>query len=105
MNVGVTKMTTADVEGEPELQQVLSACYEVWKSENAPSDQRLLCYAWVLPHYEDRFGKGFHPSRLAQLGTAGLLEKYVSTRTGRRRYYKLPDPDHVGSLLSKWSQT
>ncbi|HEX9292933.1 MAG TPA: hypothetical protein VF873_04530 [Gemmatimonadales bacterium] len=95
----------AHIEAEPELQRVLSACYEVWKRENLPPDQRLLCYSWILPLYEDRFGKGFHPSRLAQLGTAGLLEKYVSTRNGARRYYKLSDPDRVESLLREWSPT
>lgn len=96
-------MTTPDIETEPELQQVLSSCYEVWKSETSPPDQRLLCYSWVLPLYQDQFGKGFHPSRLADLATAGLLEKSESTHTGHRRYYKLPDPGRVESLLGKWS--
>ena len=95
--------TTPDVEAEPQLWQVLSACYDVWRNEASPPDQRLLCFSWILPLYEERFGKRFHQSRLAQLESAGFLEKYASTRSRHRRYYKLPDPDRVESLLRKWS--
>jgi hypothetical protein len=92
-------MTRPDIQGEPELQRILWACYQWWRTCRAFSPDPLIWYGWVAPEYEARFGRRFHQSRLHDLANAGLLEKSLSSRRRHRRYYKLPNPDEVERLL------
>ena len=91
------------IECNPELQQVLWACYTYWKSETLPVLERIICYSWVLPLYEGRFHKRFHQSKLHHLSKLGFLKPDATSRGGHRRYYSLVDPDRVRALLEKWS--
>ena len=60
---------------DPKLQRVLGSCYEYWNTELLPPEERAVCYSWVERLHRDRFGEGFHPSRLAELARLGFLEK------------------------------
>ncbi len=90
------------IEKDPELLKVLWACYKYWKGETLPPEQRVICYSWVLPLYEDRFGARFHQSKLKRLAKLGFLQEADTARGGRRRYYKLREPSRVVELLQRW---
>jgi hypothetical protein len=73
-----------------ELRQVLRACKEYWESNpSLPPADRLICYRWVLPIYQQRFGSDFHQSNLHNLAKLGYLKPAHSVRGGGRRYYTL----------------
>jgi hypothetical protein len=75
-----------------ELHQVLLACKEYWESNpSVPPAQRLICYRWVLPIFQQRFGTDFHQSQLHNLAKLGYLKPAHSVRGGGRRYYTLAD--------------
>lgn len=96
-------MSAKGIENESELQHVLWACYQHWQSESSlPPSERVICYSWVLPPYEDRFHTKFHQSKLRRLTKDGFLSQEDVSRSGRRRYYKITDPDQVANLLRKW---
>jgi len=96
-------MRVEEIENNPELQRVLWACYKYWQGESLPPRERVICYGWILRLYEDKFGVRFHQSRLGQLAKLGFLEQADTSRGGRRRYYKIVDPDRVDALLRKWN--
>jgi hypothetical protein len=86
------KMNTSSVSLPNEQRQVLEACREC--SESNPSvapAERLICYRWVLPIYQQRFGTAFHQSQLHNLAKLGYLKPSHSVRGGGRRYYTLAD--------------
>jgi len=95
-------MQTDKIENNPELQRVLWACYQYWKTESSPPHKRVICYKWVLGPYKDRFDRGFHPSRLHQLLKLDFLEKDDTSRAGHRRYYRIVDPERTSYLLERW---
>jgi len=95
-------VTTQELETNPGLQRVLWACYKYWIAETLPLEQRMVCYTWVLKAYRARFGGAFPKSRLEHLARLGLLEKAESARGGKRRYYRIRNPDQLSGLLAKW---
>ena len=95
-------MTTEELETNLELQRVLWACYKYWITEVLPVEQRVVCYTWVLKAYRARFGGAFPRSGLERLARLGLLEKAESARGGKRRYYRISNPDQLSGLLAKW---
>ena len=96
-------MNAKSIEKEPELQQVLWACYQYWQSETSlPLGERVICYSWVLRTYEDRFHNKFHQSKLQRLTKDGFLSQEDVSRSKRRRYYKIIAPDQVETHLRKW---
>ncbi len=96
-------MKVDELEKDSELQQVFWACYEYWQGEALPPRERVICYSWVVGVYEDRFGTKFHHSRLRNLAKLGFLKEDDTSRGGRRRYYKIVEPNHVADLLRKWN--
>ena len=88
---------------DPELQRVLWACYEYWKTEPLPPEDRLICYKWVATLYTRHFGRGFHQSCLRRLAELGFLAQEDTSRGGHRRYYRLVDPSRVAQLLREWN--
>jgi restriction system protein len=84
---------------DPELLQILQACYECWSRESVPPDQRAVCHSWIAGPYEKLFGKTFHQGRLRKLARLGLLKEDYTTRGGHRRYYKIQDPARVAELI------
>jgi len=92
-------MRVDELEKGSELEQVLWACYEYWQHETSPPHERIICYSWVVSIYEDRFGTTFHHSKLRNLAKLGLLKEDSTSRGGRRRYYKIVEPEHVAYLL------
>ena len=90
------------IEGDVELQHVLWACYTYWGNEPLPVQERSVCHRWVNNVYKDRFGTGFHQSKLRRLVKLGFLEPEEVSRGGNRRYYKIVEPDRVASLLRQW---
>lgn len=84
-------------------QHILWACYACLGNRAAQFDEALVCYSWARERYMARFDGLFHQSRLDRLAKLGFLEKDISTRGGKRRYYKIVDPDRVQSLLQGWS--
>jgi hypothetical protein len=92
--------TDSLVEIDPELGRVLWACYQYWRGEAVPIDQRCICFTWVEKVYRTRFNAKLHQSALDRLTKLGYLEKDDTSRSGDRRYYKIPHPDRVGALLS-----
>ncbi len=91
-----------DIESDVELQGVLWACHKYWKGEPLPPEQRIVCYSWVIDDYRNRFGRGFHQTKLYWLAKLGFLKQDSSSRGQSRRYYKLTDPIRVENLLAKW---
>ncbi len=53
-------MSVNELEKDPELQHVLIACYEYWRSEPVPPEERLICFSWVIGPYRKMFGAEFH---------------------------------------------
>jgi hypothetical protein len=90
-------MTTLD----PELKEVLWACYDYWKNMEYPEERRAICYAWVAPKYELRFKVRFQESKLSELAKRGLLELDEFSGGGNRRYYRLVDPERIRRLLQE----
>jgi hypothetical protein len=95
-------MKTDEIENEPELQQVLLACYKYWQDESLPANERVICYNWIVGLYSEKFGAKFHPSRLRHLIKLGFLKENDTSRGGHRRYYEIINPDQVHELLMKW---
>lgn len=95
-------MTTPDITLDPELQRVLWACRESWRVATNFGPNPLICYRWILPQYEGRFGMSFHQSRLQRLAAAGFLKRDLATRRGNRRYYRLLEPNSVDRLVEGW---
>ena len=95
-------MKADEIENEPELQQVLWACYKYWQNESLPAHERVVCYSWIVGLYNERFGAKFHPSKLHHLTKLGFLKEDDTSRSGHRRYYKITNPDQVNELLMKW---
>ncbi|HXG08677.1 MAG TPA: hypothetical protein VNK04_02715 [Gemmataceae bacterium] len=96
-------MNVAEIERNPELQRVLLACYEYWKTEPLPPEQRVICFKWVSGKYREMFNREFHPAKLSQLAKLGFLKKDDTSRGGHRRYYKIVDPALVEALARKWA--
>ncbi len=95
-------MTADEIENNSELQRVLWACYKYWQDESLPANERAICYNWIIGLYSEKFGAKFHPSRLRQLTKLGFLKEDDTSRSGRRRYYEIINPDQVNELLMKW---
>lgn len=93
------------IENDPELQHVLWACYKYWAGESLPPDERLICYTWVKEVYEKEFGAQFQKSKLQHLAKLEFLSLGDTARGGRRRYYKLVDPDRIHEMLKSWETT
>jgi len=86
------KMITSSLPLPNEQRQVLQACKQYWESNpSVPPAERLICYRWVLPIYQQRFGTDFHQSQLHNLAKLGYLKPAHSVRGGGRRYYTLAD--------------
>jgi hypothetical protein len=96
-------MKVNEIENDPELQQILWACYKYWQGEPSPPHKRSICYSWVVSVYEDRFGDKFHQSKLRRLESLGFMQQGDTSRGGSRRYYRLVDPNRVAELLEKWA--
>jgi hypothetical protein len=96
-------MKADEIETDSELQRVLWACYKYWQDESLPAHERAICYSWIIEPYSERFGAKFHPSRLRHLTNLGFLKEDDTSRGGRRRYYRIANPDRVDELLRKWS--
>ncbi len=90
------------LEGHPELRRVLWACYEYWRGESMPEEERSICYSWVIEPFRQRFGGSFHPSKLRQLARLGFLEPEEASRGGKRRYYRLTDPKQIEEALRRF---
>jgi hypothetical protein len=95
-------MSINELPNDPELQRVLIACYEYWRSEALPPDQRTICYTWVVGTYRSMFGTEFHQTKLYLLTKLGFLTQDESSRGGGRRYYQFVNPDLVRLLVEKW---
>lgn len=96
-------MRIDEIKNDSELQRVLWACYRYWQDEQLPPEEKVICYEWVIICFEKKFGAKFHQSRLRHLAELGFLEICDTSRGGRRRYYKIINPDRVGDLLRKWN--
>ncbi|MBI2986695.1 MAG: hypothetical protein HYY45_08005 [Deltaproteobacteria bacterium] len=96
-------MIPTDIERDVELQRILWACHEYWRSEPLPIDQRAVCYTWVTGPYEKAFGTQFHQSRLHRLTKLGFLQQAETSRGGGRHYYTLINPEEITVLLKKWN--
>ncbi len=96
-------MTASAIERDPELQRVLWACYRYWQAESLPTEDRAVCYGWVVRPYEEAFGTQFHQSRLARLTKFGFLQQAETSRGGKRRYYTMANPERIGELLKQWN--
>jgi hypothetical protein len=96
-------MALTEVEVAPELQRILWACLAYWDTEILVSEERLVCYSWVVRPYLERFRETFHQSKLEELARLGLLEKADTSRGGNRRYYRIPEADRVRGLLQEWN--
>ena len=84
------KMISASMPLTNELHQVLLACKDYWESNpSVPPADRLICYRWVLPIYQRKFGSDFHQSQLHNLAKLGYLKTAHTVRGGGRRYYTL----------------
>jgi hypothetical protein len=81
------------------IRQVLRACYDYWQAEFCEPAERTVCYAWVESRCRHLFGATFHPSLLERLVEQGHLEKAGCSRGGRRRYYRLTNPDRTAAGL------
>lgn len=92
-------MKPIDIDNDKELQRVLWACYEYWRNEPLPVEDRELCYSWVVGPYKKRFGTQFHQSKLGMLARLGWLNQADTSRGGGRRYYTIPTPERVKELL------
>ena len=88
------------IQSDPELQRILFACLTYWQNESLPPADREICHTWVCGTYQSRFGGTFHPSRLRRLAELGFLA-LSDTNARVRRYYTVPDPDHVRNLLQR----
>ena|SRR6266851_1674019 len=97
-------MRISELEDNPELHHVLIACYEYWRSEPVPPEQRIICYSWVIGPYREMFGTEFHPAKLYQLTKLGFLNQEHTARGGGRRYYKIANPEIAQSLIEKWAR-
>jgi hypothetical protein len=93
-------MQLDEVTSDRELLQVLWACYDSWERQSGPEQRRVICYTWIVSRHRDRFGARFHQAKLSVLARTGLLEKAGVSRGGRRRYYRLPRPRVVESVLA-----
>lgn len=95
-------MNAKDIENDRELQQVLWACYDFWEASQRPIHEREIFYGWIRRRYEERFGTGFHQSKLRQLASLGYLERRDTARGGSRRYYRLANPAQTREFLTRW---
>ncbi len=95
-------MKISELENNLELQHVLIACYEYWRSEPVPPEQRAICYTWGIAPYREMFGTEFHQSKLYWLTKLGFLIQEETARGGGRRYYRIASPDFVKALVEKW---
>jgi hypothetical protein len=86
---------------DPELQRVMWAYCEVWNRAAGSESERQVCTKWVKNRFEERFGGGFHQSRLATLAKFGFLTPGWLTRGKSRRHYLLNDPPRVLALVSR----
>jgi len=98
-NVEESIMEDKIIEFDSELQRIIWACYEYWKNEILPPDNRSICFSWVLRLYTKRFGGKFHQSKLRELVRLGVLEKDDTSRAGKRRYYRIINPTRIESIL------
>lgn len=95
-------MSTELIVPESGLQRVLWACYQLWKSESLPPEERVICHKWVSGVYREQFGGEFHQSQLRQLADLGFLVREDTSRGGHRRYYRLVDPTRLAECLHEW---
>lgn len=84
-----------------ELQRILWSCYDYWSREPVPQESRSICHSWVTGPYQDRFGDSFHQSRLRELARLGFLIPDDTSRGGKRRYYRLNQPERIADLLAR----
>ncbi len=96
-------MKSADLDRDSELQRVLLACYEYWQNEPLPTNDRFVCYSWVIGIYQRMFGGWFHQAKLYQLTKLGFLKQDDTSRSGHRRYYKIVNPGLVEGLAKQWA--
>src|SRR5438093_13758786 len=94
-------MNIKEVENDPELRQVLWACYDHWKNDANPPDKRRIWSGYIMDSYRNRFGSEFHQTKLYWVTKHGSLTQAESVRGGARRYYKMIDPDKILNLLQK----
>jgi hypothetical protein len=91
----MASIPTLDVESR----QVLSACFDYWSREQLPEADRVICFAWVARVYRERFGLDLSRAKFDRLAALGLLEKADSSRGGRRRYYRVPEPAAIRAAI------
>ena len=95
-------MNTNNIETDRELQQILWACYDFWKTSNQPPSDREIYYGWVIDGYKKKFGATFHQAKLHTLVALGYLMDVGTARGGKNRYYRLIDPEQVDTDLKRW---
>jgi hypothetical protein len=93
---------TTTVTLNADLLKVLWACHAYWLTEPVPVEQRSVCFSWVEGKYRDRFGGTFHQSMLATLAKLGFLVPDDTSRGGKRRYYRLSDPQAIRELVAEF---
>lgn len=92
-------MGPSDAHLDLDLRRILWACYEYWQNEALPPTKREVCYSWILPIYERKFGGKFHHSALRKLERKGYLKREDTSRADHRRYYSLVNPDRIAALV------
>jgi hypothetical protein len=75
-------MSTNEIETDPELRQVLWACYKFWQGVEGSPHEKEIWYGWVVGLYEKKFGTRFHPSKLRVLANLGFLKPGDTARGG-----------------------
>ena len=93
--------TQSSVNIDLELGRVLWACYQYWRDQTLPFNERSICFTWVEKVYQTRFNAKMHQSALERLAKLGYLEKEDTSRSGNRRYYRMPKPELVEALLAE----
>jgi len=95
-------MKPTDIENEPELQQILWACYECSQTDLVAAGEGSVCYSSMIDSYKKKFRSEFHPAKLYWLTKLGFLKQAHASRGGNRRYYTITNRDRVLQLLKKW---
>jgi len=82
-----------------ELQRVLWAFHEHWKTLEASPTEREVCFEWIIGPFVERFKVPFEPARLKELAKMGLLARGDAARKRTRRFYCVPDPERLALIL------
>jgi len=81
------------------LKKVLWACNKYWQSVDIAPNDKAICFSWVVEVYRDCFGESFHQSALIKLTKLGFLKQLETSRSGRRRYYRIVNPQNPSTIF------